>query len=597
MIYSQIASILGLILKAKEGQMKTLLNRLITQALQVVCGLIDELQLELRRPPQSNLGDFALNCGPMAKAVGRPATNIALQIAQALDNQSPIATATATGPFVNLKLEPNALFGAAVQTANARQAAGPKSDRIMVEYVSPNTNKPLHLGHLRNATLGSSLANILEAAGHKVVRACLVNDRGVHICKSMLAWQMFANDATPESTGQKGDHFVGDWYVRYAKEVENDPALEQQTTNMLLQWEQGDPEIMALWTMMNEWVYTGFAQTYARFGYRFDRTYFESELYQLGKDLVQRGLDTGVFQINKDGHTVFPLDPKQFGMSRENDLKFATVLRPDGTSVYMTQDIGTAVRKVEDYGLDRSLYVVGNEQNHHFQVLFAMLKALGFEWADNCYHLSYAMVNLPDGKMKSREGTTVDADNLLDNMTDLATEAIRTRHRDQALTEEEVAKRAKIIALSAIKFYLLRFGAQTTITFDSKKSLAFEGDTGPYCLYAFARAQSIISRATQQGLQTASTYDQLGSPEERALALDLVEIPEVIQRAALSYDPMVVANHTLKIARDFSTFYQRCVVVSDNQSLSTQRLALVQAAANGLEWTLSMLGINVLNAM
>ncbi len=579
--------------------MKTSIMELVTQAMQVICSR-DEFQLlELRRPPKPDLGDLALNCRPMAKAIGRSAIDIATQLAEALDNQMPIAKAVATGAFVNLRLKPNVLFGAAVQTANARQATGPKSKKIMVEYVSPNTNKPLHLGHLRNATLGSSLANILEAAGHEVVRACLVNDRGVHICKSMLAWQMFANDATPESTGQKGDHFVGDWYVRFAKEVEADPTLEQQTTEMLRKWEQGDPKTMTLWRMMNSWVYAGFAQTYTLYGYQFDRIYYESELYQLGKDLVQQGLDTNVLQVSAEGHTVFLLNPKQFGLSRENEIKSATLLRADGTSVYLTQDIGTAVRKVEDYDLDQSIYVVGNEQNHHFQVLFAILKALGFEWAKKCHHLSYAMVNLPDGKMKSREGTTVDADDLLRDMTVLAKEAVHKHHPNQALGKKEVTKRAEVIAVSAIKFYLLRFGTNTKIKFDPKKSLAFEGDTGPYCLYAYARAESILSRAQKHDLHVASIYDdQLGeSPEERTLALDLVEIPEVIQRSAESYDPITVANHVLKIARDFNAFYQKCPVLSNNTVLGSQRLALVEATANGLEWTLSLLGIKVLKVM
>lgn len=577
-------------------------NRSVTQIVQAVFRSVlgpGVTPPEIRRAPQK-FGDYAINCAPMAKSCGQDSTILAENLAVELSRISEVCEAATTGSYINFRLRPEALFGEAVQTAAAKNAKGTVNlHRIMVEFLSPNTNKPIHVGHLRNATLGSAVANILSAAGHDVVKACLVNDRGVHICKSMLAWQMFANGQTPDSLGKKGDHFVGDWYVRYNKEAAANPALEEATTEMLRKWEDGDPETLKLWMMMNQWVYAGFSETYARYGYSFDRMYYESDLYKLGKDLVQDGLDRKVFETNAEGHVVFRLDPEQFGLSKEGQVKYATVIRADGTSVYLTQDVGTAVRKVTDCSLDRSIYVVATEQIHHFQVLFAILKALGFEWADKCFHLSYGMVELPDGKMKSRTGNVVDADDLLDEMKDLAEIEVRSRHLNEVLGDREIDRRAEVIALAAIKFYLLQFGAQTKIKFDRKKSLAFEGDTGPYCLYAYARARSIISRAAMQGLQATASYDLLGSAaEERTLAMNLLEIPSVIQRSAENYNPTIVAAHSLELAKSFNAFYQNCPVLGTNDSsLTGQRLALVQATAEGLKWTLSLLGIEVLEAM
>lgn len=550
-----------------------------------------------RRPPDQKLGDYALNCGVLAKELRRPAGEIAQAIAEAASVYGEVAEATAVGAFVNIRLRPEVLFAEAVKAAADKNARLPQGQRVMVEYLSPNTNKPLHLGHLRNGALGSSLANILEAAGYDVVRANLVNDRGVHICKSMVAWQRFAAGATPESAGKKGDHFVGGWYVRFSLEAKTNPSLEQEAQSMLRLWEEGGSAVKALWQAMNEWVYAGFAQTYDRFGFRFDKEYRESELYLLGKDIVQKGLDKGVFVRLEDGRVVFPLDSEQFGKGREGEERYATFLRGDGTAIYITQDLGTAVMKVEDFHIDRSIYVVANEQRNHFQTLFAALRALGYPWAPMLYHRSYAMVELPDGKMKSREGTVVDADDLADDMASMATAAVRERHSADTISEEEVAMRAEKIAIAAIKFYLLRFDPNTTIKFNPKESLSFEGDTGPYCLYAFARAQSILSRAKSNGMAVAESFANLGELEERALALDILDLPRTIQSAAGSYDPSVVANHTLKLARDFNVFYQKIPVLSANQEVAQQRLALVQASAEALRWALSLLGIKTIDAM
>lgn len=556
-------------------------------------------RIEVRRAP-SKMGDYAVNCSGAAEALGQDVQALAATLAEELSQTPEVEEVSTAGAFVNFRLKPETLFGGAFETTASKNAAGAVSpERIMVEYSSPNTNKPLHLGHLRNNTLGSSLANILAAAGHNVTRACLVNDRGVHICKSMLAWQRWGNGLTPKQAGMKGDHFVGEWYVKFTNEARTNAKLEEDIAEMLRKWEAGDPATLELWRTMNAWVYEGFATTYTRYGYRFDKVYYESDLYKLGKDLVQMGLDGKVFQTNSDGNIVFRLTPKVFGLSKEGKAKFATVIRGDGTSVYLTQDIGTAARKVEEYMLDRSIYVVGNEQDHHFAVLFAILKSLGYDWAKKCYHLSYAMVELPSGRMKSREGTVVDADDLLDGMVELASDAVREKHSKEGLSEDEVARRAECIAVAAIKFYLLRFGSRSKIKFDPEKSLAFEGDTGPYCQYAYARACNILAKAAAEKLKPSTDdYTSLTQLEERTLALDLLEIPTVIAGAAESYDPMAVATHALRIARDFSVFYQRCpVIAAEAPTLISARLALVQAAAEGLKWTLSLLGIDVLESM
>jgi arginyl-tRNA synthetase len=550
-----------------------------------------------RRPPDQKLGDYAMNCGPLAKPLQRPIAEIASTISAAVSACPEVASVSVTGTFVNIRLKPEVLFAKAVQVAAGRNAWLPGGQRVMVEFLSPNTNKPLHLGHLRNGTLGSSLANILEAVGHQVVRANLINDRGVHICKSMIAWQRFAGGLTPESAGEKGDHFVGKLYVRFCQEALTQPELEQEAQNMLRRWEKGDPEIRALWSTMNQWVYDGFAQTNTRFGFRFDKEYHESDLYLLGRDIVMQGLDRGVFVRLEDGRIAFPLDPQEFGTTKGGEQRYSTFLRDDGTSVYITQDLGTAVMKVGDFGIDRSIYVVADEQRNHFQVLFAALRALGYPWAPMLYHRSYAMVELPEGRMKSREGTVVDADNLADEMAEAAAAAVRERHAGKLVSEEEVAFRAERIAAAAIKFYLIRFDANTTVRFNPKESLSFEGDTGPCCLYAFARAQSILSRARQQQMAFAETFANLGEPEERALALDIAELPAAIQQAAKSCDPSIVANQALRLSRSLNRFYQKLPVLTADKPTAQQRLALVRASAEALRWALSLLGIETLDAM
>lgn len=545
------------------------------------------------------MGDIALCCTPLARPKGQNPVAVAEKIAETLAAHPLISSASAAGPYVNLTLAADYLFGKALNPYSRAIARTDQPQRIMVEYLSPNTNKPLHLGHVRNGVLGASLSNLLEATGHDVIRANLVNDRGVHICKSMLAYERFGNGMTPASAGKKGDHFVGDFYVAYANAEKANPSLKDEVEAMLRGWEAGDPAIVGLWKRMNDWVYEGFASTYARYGFRFDAMYYESNLYRLGKDIVQDGLSKDVFKTLADGSVVFPLPEASYGTNTDGTGKIAAVLRGDGTSVYLTQDIGTAVRKAGDYTLDRSIYVVMSEQTHHFKVLFDILAALGYPWASRCYHFSYEMVELPEGRMKSREGTVVDADDLADAMVSLATEAIKAK-QTEALPEEEVRRRSEAIGLAAIKFYLLRFNPQSKVVFDPKHSLSFEGDTGPYCLYAYARIRRLFEKAAARNpflIVAPVRYDRLGTQEERALARALAEFPEIVTRAAETYAPSLVAEHVLGVARAFSRFYKTQPVLGDDESLTRERLQLAGAAGETIRSGLALLGIEVLESM
>ncbi len=456
-------------------------------------------------PPDLQLGHFAVGCFPLAKPLRKSPAEIATTLAANIAADDVIQAAAAAGPYINFTVHPEILFGETLTAIIAAAASygdsrAGEERRVMVEYLSPNTNKPLHLGHLRNAALGISVARLLAATGHRVVKSILINDRGVHICKSMLAWQRFGNGATPQSAGMKGDHFVGSWYVRYAIESEKDAALETHIQEMLKKWEAGDPETLGLWKRMNQWVYDGFAATYRRFGMDFDVFYYESDTYALGKDVIAEGLRKNVFAIDERGNTVYNLPETQFGLEKSGAPKKVTVLRPDGTSLYISQDIGTAILKVTQHDLDASVYVVGSEQEHHFKCLFAMLGALGYAWAPNCYHLSYGMVYLPEGKMKSREGKVVDADDLIAAMEELAEEEIRKRDPERRLSEEEIKRRAAVIGTGAIKYYLLRVRPAQSINFDPAESISFDGFTGPYCQYAYARIHGILEKAVQRGL-------------------------------------------------------------------------------------------------
>ncbi|MCU0613957.1 MAG: arginine--tRNA ligase [Desulfobacterales bacterium] len=565
--------------------------------------------LNLVYPPGFEMGDFACGCFPMAKQYRRSPNDIAQKIVKNVNYSKLLQKVEASGPYINIKVSNAVLFDEICSDIIIKQEnfcalnTGDKK-RVMVEYLSPNTNKPLHLGHLRNGALGMAITNLFEAAGHHVVKANLINNRGVHICKSMLAWKRWGNGATPESERIKGDHFVGRWYVRYSQEAEKDPHLETEVQEMLQQWEAGDPEIVKLWKMMNEWVYDGFSETYEKFGLKFDAFYYESDTYKLGKDIITQGLENQIFQkVQRDDgageNVVFHLPVEKFGREKNGDPKKITVLRDDGTSLYMTQDIGTAILKATEHNLDRSIYVVGSEQVHHFQCLFEILKAFGYPWSDGCYHLSYGMVYLPEGKMKSREGKVVDADDLIEEIEKLAAQEISRRNVENPLSEEELNTRKQVIGQGAIKFYLLRVRAMQDIHFDPQESISFDGFTGPYCQYAYARISGILRNAADLGL--AAEYGDgalLGNEEELQLIRHLIRFPEELEIAVNDLTPSRLAAHVFNTAKAFNQFYNKHQVIhAGTKELVKARLILIKAAGTALKTGLNLLGIDVLERM
>lgn len=480
----------------------------------------------------------------------------------------------------------------------------PKADEkaVMVEYSSPNTNKPLHLGHVRNNLLGYSVAEIIKASGKKVYKTQIINDRGIHICKSMLAWQKFGEESTPESTGLKGDKLVGNFYVAFDKAYKEeisqlmaagkteDEAKKQapiilEAQEMLLKWEAGDEAVIALWKKMNQWVYDGFAATYATMGVDFDSYYYESNTYLLGKDVVQVGLDKGIFEKDPDGSVWIDLTAE--GLDRK------IVLRSDGTAVYMTQDIGTAIQRVKDMAdVGGIVYTVGNEQDYHFKVLFLILKKLGFDWAANLFHLSYGMVDLPSGKMKSREGTVVDADDLMQEMTDTAQNIAEELGKLEGYSKEEKSKLYKTIGLGALKYYILKVDPKKRILFNPEESVDFAGNTGPFIQYTYARIQSIIRKAEFDYSQDATIVEL--HEKEKELIKQLELFPEVIQNAANNHSPALIANYTYDLVREYNSFYQAVPILgeADLQNKSF-RVQLSKRVADTIADAFSLLGINV----
>jgi arginyl-tRNA synthetase len=479
----------------------------------------------------------------------------------------------------------------------------PKADEkaIMVEYSSPNTNKPLHLGHVRNNLLGFSVAEILKASGKRVYKTQIINDRGIHICKSMLAWKLFGNDETPESTGLKGDKLVGNYYVKFDQEYKrqisnlmdsgktedeakkNAPIL-LEAQDMLLKWEAGDKEVVSLWKKMNGWVYEGFNETYNNLGVDFDTLYYESDTYLLGKEFVAEGLKSGVFSKEADNSVWCDLT--------EDGLDKKIVQRSDGTAVYMTQDIGTAIQRLKDFpDVGGMVYTVGNEQDYHFQVLFLILKKLGFEWAKNLYHLSYGMVDLPSGKMKSREGTVVDADDLIDEMASTAGEISEELGKLDGYSEEEKQELYKTIGLGALKYYILKVDPKKRILFDPKDSIDFQGNTGPFIQYTYARIQAILRKAD---FDLSVNIEIPLHEKEKELLKQLELFPEVIQNAALQHSPALVANYTYDLVKEFNSFYQNVSILgADNLKEKTFRVQLSKKVASTIKNAFNVLGIQV----
>ena len=465
----------------------------------------------------------------------------------------------------------------------------PTGKNIMVEFSSPNTNKPLHLGHIRNNLLGASVAELLKAAGNHVIKITLVNDRGVHICKSMYAWQERFNGATPESSGKKGDHLVGDCYVEFAKMEKEDPSVMDKVHEMLVKWEQGDPEVRALWEKMNGWVFAGFDETYRSLGISFDKVDYEHDTYLLGKELVRKGLDMGVLVRDPDGSVWCDLTAD--GLDRK------ILLRSDGTSVYITQDLGTAERRFAEYDLDSLIYVVGNEQNYHFQVLKLILGKLGFDWADQIYHLSYGMVELPEGKMKSREGTVVDADDLIRKMEEEAKATSTESGKLADLTEEEKERLYHIIGLGALKYFIIKVDPKKTMLFDPKESIDFNGNTGPFIQYTHARICSILRKAAEQGIayDAASIPDSVAlSPKEVRLIKLLGAYPQKVAEAADALSPALIANYAYDLAKEFNQYYHDTPVLREEDGvLLRMRLVLIETLASVLRKATGILGIEL----
>lgn len=481
-----------------------------------------------------------------------------------------------------------------------------KNGAIMVEYSSPNTNKPLHLGHIRNNLLGYSVAEILKAAGNTVYKTQIVNDRGIHICKSMLAWKRFGNGETPDSTGLKGDKLVGNYYVAFDKaykeevrkliatgvskqEAEKEAPILKEAQTMLQQWEAGDPEVVSLWKTMNGWVYEGFNTTYANLGVDFDQLYYESNTYLLGKDVVKEGLQKGIFYSKDDGSVWIDLT--------DEGLDEKIVLRSDGTAVYMTQDIGTAIQRVRDYpDIEGMVYTVGNEQDYHFKVLFLILKKLGYSWAKNLYHLSYGMVDLPSGKMKSREGTVVDADDLIVEMTNTAAAISEELGKLDSYTEEEKQRLYKIIGLGALKYYILKVDPKKRILFNPEESVDFQGNTGPFIQYTYARIQSILRKANFD-FKGASTEDLMVPSlfsKEKEIIKQLLLFPDTVSLAATQFSPALIANYTYDLVKEFNSFYQQVSILGEeDEKIRNFRVVLADQVGRVIKSGFQLLGIEV----
>ena len=552
-------------------------------------------------------GDYTLVVFPLLKISKLSPEATGQAIGEWLkSNTDEIAGYNTVKGFLNLSFSNsywNSLFSSIAVDENFGQLP-PTGKTIMVEFSSPNTNKPLHLGHIRNNLLGWSVSRLLEANGHKVMKVNLVNDRGIHICKSMLAWLKTGNGETPESSGKKGDHLVGDYYVAfneiYKKEVDeltaggmskeeaekNAPSLKE-AQEMLLKWEQGDPEVVALWKKMNSWVYDGFAKTYADLGISFDRTYYESQTYLLGKALVQKGLEMGIFETEADGSVWCDLTAD--GLDRK------LLLRGDGTSVYITQDLGTAEQRFTEYHLDEHIYVVGNEQNYHFQVLKLILRKLGFDWSDNIYHLSYGMVELPEGKMKSREGTVVDADDLLEKMYNTARETSMELGKIDHMNEAEQDELFRTLSLGALKYFIIKVDPKKTMLFDPKESIDFNGNTGPFIQYTHARIKSILRKAAEKGLELCAVPSEVElSPKEIRLIKLLDMYPDKVAEGGQAHSPAVIANYAYDLAKEFNQYYHDTPILrEENQNLLRSRLALLSCVAKVLVKAMDILGIRL----
>lgn len=571
----------------------------------------------VQNAPNPEMGDLGAPMFAFAKALRMAPPQIAAGLVEKITDKS-LGEFIAVGPYVNVKLDKS---GAASPILKAIKSQGDSygstgSDgkkplagrRVMIEFSSPNTNKPLHLGHVRNDALGESVSRILKAAGADVYKVDLINNRGVHICKSMLAYKLFheAKGDTPESLGMKGDHFVGQCYVEFDKYLKGEkdkpetahPEANQMAEDMLIKWEAGDPEVHALWEKMNGWTFDGVKETYKRTGISFDKYYFESETYLKGKDEIMKGLEKGVFFKAEDGSVRIDVTDV-VGKGKDGNNQEKVLLRKDGTSVYITQDIGTAISRHDDWAFNQLVYVVASEQNYHFKVLFHILKKLGFDWADKLFHLSYGMVNLPSGRMKSREGTVVDADNLVDSLHADALAAIKERGRDEEVGDaDDVAEK---VALGALHYYILQATPVKDMLFNPAESLSFNGNTGPYLQYMGARINSILAKAAEAGVTEDSSEAAvalLSSEDEWALIKTLGDYPNVIAKAAENLDPSLVAAYVYEVAKLFSKFYQNCSIVNaENKQLAGVRLYLASCTLQVIKNAMNLVLVPYLERM
>ncbi|WP_289758326.1 arginine--tRNA ligase [uncultured Duncaniella sp.] len=553
-------------------------------------------------------GNLTVVVFPWVKAARKAPDAVGQEIGAWLEaNEEAVEKFNVVKGFLNITIAPkfwNSVLGHIADTPDyGLQTANENSPLVMVEYSSPNTNKPLHLGHIRNNLLGFSLSEILKACGNRVVKTNIVNDRGIHICKSMLAWQKWGEGVTPASSGEKGDHLIGDFYVLFDKhykaelkaleeqgmtkeEAEGASPLMKEARAMLVKWEQKDPEIRSLWETMNSWVYAGFDETYKRMGVNFDKIYYESETYLEGKGKVLEGLEAGKMYRKEDGSVWADLTGE--------GLDHKLLLRSDGTSVYMTQDIGTAKLRYEDYPIDKMIYVVGNEQNYHFQVLSILLDRLGFKWGKDLVHFSYGMVELPEGKMKSREGTVVDADDLMDDMVATAKTVSAELGKLDGLSDDEVARISEMVGLGALKYFLLKVDPRKNITFNPKESIDFNGNTGPFIQYTYARICSVLRKAEEEGMKIGD-YSNI-APGEREITLiqTLADFPATVQAAGQSYSPALIANYIYDLVKSYNQFYHDCSILKEeDEAKRSLRLELSRQTANVVKTGMGLLGIDV----
>lgn len=581
---------------------------------------VDEEKIVVQTTPNPEMGDLGVPVFVFAKTLHMAPPQISAEVVKIIkekysDYAKNCGEFTAVGPYVNLKLNKAEQSGAILKkifdqgekygslNENGKPFLGGR--KVMIEFSAPNTNKPLHLGHLRNDALGESVSRILKAAGAEVCKVNLVNNRGVHICKSMLAYKWFHEEKgeTPESLGIKGDHFVGQCYVEFDRWLKGEkdkpetvhPEALAQAEEMLVKWEAGDPEVHALWKKMNDWTISGIKETYERTGVSFDRFYFESETYLKGKDEILKGLEKGIFFKAEDGSVRIDVTDV-VGKGKDEDNHEKVLLRKDGTSVYITQDIGTAISRHADWPFNQLVYVVASEQNYHFKILFYILKKLGFDWADKLYHLSYGLVNLPSGRMKSREGTIVDADDLLDSLHSDALNAIEERGRESDVDADDVAEK---VALAALHYYLLQATPIKDMLFNPAESLSFNGNTGPYLQYMGARISSILEKAKKSGVSASAEYsDLLKVPEEWELIKALGSFPETVNKSAENLDPSIMAAYLYDLSKLFSKFYQNCSIVNaESSELKSARLFLAECTLTVMKKAMNMVLVPFLEKM